>query len=476
MIRRLFFLLLLLPLVACKKESPTRIFSQTQVLLEGVQGAQTVCRVTASGSWTLTVAGKDFDVSPQSGSAGETVLTFTTVNENTDARRRALGTITLRPDVAGEARCIEVLQRPAIAPRSFFFFFIGTSLQWFFDKNLQDALSAIDAATPGDGRVAAFRYNAADKVWEIAELHYDPASGSAAITTVEQFAQIDRRDPTFITEIVGKMLSYFPAAEYGLAFGGHGSGWLPIGSVLSRMRSFSGGGHPVTRYYGEPGSLFEVEEIARSLAAAGTTFDYLCFDDCFMSNIETLYSLRKSARYIIASPCEVMGEGFPYQYVIPAVFHASAPLFDRLQTVCERYYHYYLSEYNPNYPSGCIALTDCAQLDALAQAAQPLFATASDAYDPAQLQHYEGLSSHIFFDFLQYAEQTATDAQALGSVREQFDFAFPPECRFHTPSFYSYYQSPLIPVTYYSGVTCSAPATRYVAENRQTEWWQATHP
>ena len=258
MIRRLFFLLLLLPLVACKKESPTRIFSQTQVLLEGVQGAQTVCRVTASGSWTLTVAGKDFDVSPQSGSAGETVLTFTTVNENTDARRRALGTITLRPDVAGEARCIEVLQRPAIAPRSFFFFFIGTSLQWFFDKNLQDALSAIDAATPGDGRVAAFRYNAADKVWEIAELHYDPASGSAAITTVEQFAQIDRRDPTFITEIVGKMLSYFPAAEYGLAFGGHGSGWLPIGSVLSRMRGFSGGGHPVTRYYGEPGSLFEV--------------------------------------------------------------------------------------------------------------------------------------------------------------------------------------------------------------------------
>lgn len=478
MIRRLFLFLLTLFLAACEKDSPVRItLSQAEVLLEGVQGAQATCRIASSGPWSLTIAGADFDVSPRSGSAGETVLTFTSSDENADDRRRTLGTVTLHPDAAGDVCSIEVLQRPAVAPRSFFFFFIGTSLQRFFNKNLEDAIKAIDASIPGDGRVAAFRYNTADKVWEIAELHYDPASAGGVITTVEQFEQIDRNDPAFITEIVGKMKSYFPAAEYGLAFGGHGTGWLPIGCVLTRARIASAAGWPVTRYYGELGSQFEVEEIAGSLAATGTTFDYLCFDDCFMSNIETLYTLRKNARYIIASPCEVMGEGFPYQYVIPAVFHTSAPLADRLQTLCKSYHNYYLNEYNTDYPSGCIALTDCGRLDALAGVSRQLFATASETCDPTQLQYYEGLGSHLFYDFRQYAEQVATDAQTLGLFQEQFDLAFPPECRLHTPSFYSQYSGlPLISLEYYSGVTCSAPATRYVTENRQTEWWQATHP
>lgn len=480
MIRRLapllVLLLALLP-TACERENPTRItLSQAEVLLNGEEGARTTCRITATGPWTLTIAGEDFEAAPLSGNAGETQLTIVSTSENREEQRRTLGEIVLHPNAAVDLQRIEVRQRPATAPRSFFFFFIGTDLQRFFTKNLQDAVSAIDAATPGDGRIAAFRYNAADKVWEIAELHYDPALEAGAITTVEQFDGIDRTDPAFITEIIEKMKTHFPAREYGLAFGGHGTGWLPIGSVLSRTRLYAGGNYPVTRYYGEPGSQFEVEEIAGSLAATGMMFDYLCFDDCFMSNIETLYTLRANARYIVASPCEVMGDGFPYQYVIPSVFRESASLPDRLQLLCEKYYGYYLNEYDPVYASGCIALTDCSQLETLAEAARQLFATASETSDPTRLQHYEGLSNHLFYDFLQYAEQITTDAGALDLFREQFDRTFPPECRLHTPSFYSAY-SPrtLIPIEYYSGVTCSAPATRYVTENRQTEWWQATH-
>lgn len=477
MIRRLIPLLLTLLLAACERETPTRItLLQAEVLLNGEQGARTTCRITATGPWTLTIAGEDFEAAPLSGNAGETQLTIVSTSENPEEQRRTLGEIVIRPNAAGDLQRIEVRQRPATAPRSFFLFFIGTDLQRFFNKNLQDAVSAIDATTPGDGRVAAFRYNTTDKVWEIAELHYDPALEAGTITTVEQFEGIDRTDPAFITEIIGKMKSYFPAREYGLAFGGHGTGWLPIGSILTRARLYAGGNYPVTRYYGEPGSQFEVEEIAGSLAATGTTFDYLCFDDCFMSNIETLYTLRANARYIVASPCEVMGDGFPYQYVIPAVFGETASLADRLQKLCEKYYDYYQNEYDPVYASGCIALTNCDELERLAGAARQLFATASAECDPKRLQHYEGLSSHLFYDFLQYAEETATDAGALDRFREQFDQTFPPECRLHTQSFYSAY-SPrtLIPIEYYSGVTCSAPATRFVTENQQTEWWQATH-
>ncbi len=152
----------------------------------------------------------------------------------------------------------------------------------------------------------------------------------------------------------------------------------------------------MARYYGESGSAFDVDEIAGSLQATGIRFDYIIFDDCFMSNIETLYVMRNTARYILASPCEVMDKGFPYQYVIPALLAPEALLEDRLQQVCEKYYDFYLT--------------------------------------------------------------------------------FPPACRFNTPSFYSWYSRPLlIPIDYYSGVTCSAPSDVYPSENRQTEWWQATH-
>ncbi len=490
MIRRIAYALLVgsTLLTACKKETPIRItLSQAEVLLEGVSGAQATCRIAASGAWTLTVAGDGFEVAPQSGNAGETLLTITGTDENRDDARRTLGSIELCPVGPGAKQDIRVQQRPAVAPRSFFFFFIGTSLQEFFDANLQAALSAMDGTMPGDGRVAAFCRSVSEekKVWEIVELHYDAAQGKSVMTSVEQFAQIDRKDPAFITRIVEKLKTRFPAREYGLAFGGHGLGWLPVGSSVYgpstpvtglAERKIATDGYPITRYYGETGSAFEVDEIAASLVATGTYFDYIIFDDCFMSNIESLYALRNTARYIIASPCEVMGDGFPYRYVIPAVMTPGAALEARLQTVCEKYYGFYLNEYDPRYPSGCVAMVDCNRLEALAEAAQLLFATGAATSDPTRLQPYEGLPRHLFYDFRQYAEQISRDAGALENFLQQFDLTFPPACRLHTPSFYSWYSRPdMIPVTYYSGVTCSAPSTLYREQNRQTEWWLATH-
>lgn len=237
MIRRIIYVLSFgaVWLTACEKEPTVSIaLSQTEVLLSCEQGAQTTCRITASGAWTLILDGADFEATPLSGEAGESLLTVTATSENPGTFRRTLGRIELRPLGRGEMQRIEVRQRPAVAPRSFFFFFIGTSLQEFFNANLQAALSAMDGTMLGDGRVAAFYRNVSDrgKVWEIAELHYDAARRQGVMTTVERFEEIDRSDPAFITGVIEKMKSHFPAREYGLAFGGHGSGWLPVGSSI----------------------------------------------------------------------------------------------------------------------------------------------------------------------------------------------------------------------------------------------------
>lgn len=463
-------------------EAPELSVSVRTVSLAGAAGAEMSFSVTAGAPWSLAAEGGGFGVSAEGGDAGTTRVTVRSEASNDGRTRRDLGRIVVRLNSGGRSVALAVSQRPAEASHAFFFFFFGTSLQSFFDANLRHALESMNAAVPGDGRVAAFcRRNG---TWQIVELAYDPATDEAAVIPLREFADPDRSTPEFLTRTLAEMMELIPAAGYGVAFGGHGTGWLPAGcsvygpaidfGTFARRMAAADDSWPVTRYFGEGGSLFDIGDISEALAATGVRFDYLIFDDCFMSNIETLYTLRRNARYIVASPCEIMGDGFPYRYVVPALFDGERSLSERLHEVCSSFYRYYLSEYDPAFPSGCIALTDCDRLDALAAAARPLFATASSACDPERLQSYEGLPRHLFYDFLQYAEQVATDPRALDSFRERFDEAFPPDSRFHTPSFYSYYSRPdMRPIDFYSGVTCSAPSGLYPAENGATEWWRS---
>ena len=57
----------------------------------------------------------------------------------------------------------------------------------------------------------------------------------------------------------------------------------------------------------------------------------------------------------------------------------------------------------------------------------------------------------------------------------QLDRAFPPESRLCTKQFYSQYNNGSNPVHFYTGVSVSEPSTKYVAENRMTNWYRDTH-
>ena len=39
-----------------------------------------------------------------------------------------------------------------------------------------------------------------------------------------------------------------------------------------------------------------------------------------MASIETLYDLRHAVDYVVASPCEIMAAGFPYDRILPHLF------------------------------------------------------------------------------------------------------------------------------------------------------------
>ncbi len=75
-----------------------------------------------------------------------------------------------------------------------------------------------------------------------------------------------------------------------------------------------------------------------------------------------------------------------------------------------------------------------------------------------------------------YVELACGDPKLVRGIHTQLDRAFPPESRaaVHT-EFYSQYNNGSNPVHFYTGVSVSEPSTKYVAENRMTNWYRDTH-
>lgn len=362
------------------------------------------------------------------------------------------------------------------APQALLFYFVGTSLDYYFERNLDAVKAAVGRGIPGDGRIAAFRRTGSAE-WAIVEIRYNGRTGRAEEKVLRTYPTPDL---SRMEDYLADMTEMIPAERYGIVFGGHGTGWLPKGSRLRSMHGAAGTGPfgqaplpwaAATRYFGETGCMFDIGEIAASLENTGEHFDYVIFDDCFMSNIESLYDMRRAADYIIASPCEIMGDGFPYRTVVPHLFTDGGRSRD-LEGVCRSFHEFYTSY---TYPSGCVALTVCSELDAMADAARALYAGATGEYDPGALQTYEPLDNHIFYDFMQHAERSSRDETLIEAFRTQFDRTFPPACRLHTDSYYSAYNAAMNPIEYYSGVSVSEPAEAYAGDNRATAWYTATH-
>ena len=360
-------------------------------------------------------------------------------------------------------------------------YFVGTSLDSDFGRNIAAAKSVMSPDVTGNGSIVYFRRQSGSE-WAIRRIALNEA-GVAEDIVLKTYPDADLTDMRFF---LSEMIRFAPAESYGLVFGGHGTGWLPknVGLTMSSTYSVGGGGSYIapfgelpredalpTRFFGESKVIFDVGEIAENMISTGAKFDFLIFDDCFMSNIEALYAMRHAVDYIIASPCEVMAAGFPYDCILPYIFADGGC---DLAGVCRAFYEYYMYDYSIH--SGCVALTVCSELDALAEAYRNLAAGAVKPVDVSKLQYYEGLAKHLFYDFGQYAGLLSANPMLLNDFREQFDRAFPPKCRLNTPSFYSAFGSRyLIDIDYYSGVTISEPADRNEQDNRQTEWYRATH-
>ncbi len=372
------------------------------------------------------------------------------------------------------------------ADRTVLVYMPGTSLIYFFNLNIAGIRKAVDASTPGSNNRILICYQPQNNSSAVLqEIYYDRKKGRSEIITLKTYTDFEASSSESVGQLFADAAAIAPAKHNGLIIGCHGKAWIPAQSGLlqSRNRKRTASDYDLftpaegalpTRSFGDSRHEMDIKDLANALGALSHKFEYLLFDDCFMANIETVYDLRSSVDYVIGAPCEIMAAGFPYDRIIPLLFAYDTTL-GVLTKACYEFWNFYENDWNTisgNQQSGCISITATAELPALAEVMRRVNG-AKGTYNINELQYYEGLSSHLFYDLGHYVSLACTDTALRNEFAAQLKRTVP--IKYNTAKYYSTYNKILNPITYYSGISVSEPATRFVSENRQTNWYQATH-
>jgi hypothetical protein len=361
----------------------------------------------------------------------------------------------------------------------------GTHLGSYFRTNREAIKSALNQNIQGKSRVVIFYQNTKSEA-ELKEYYFqDGLCQEKVLATYTLPAQMNATDMGYIlSDIVGRT----PSKSHSLIIGSHGRGWIPFGAepessaahlgmkkadVLTHEELWEPKGDVVTRYLGEdstPQNRFDVTDLAQAIASTGVKMEYILFDACFMANVESIYDLRNNAKYIVGSPCEIMGAGFPYANIMPELLKGNGISYD-LEAVCRKFNEDYAA--NPGY-SGTVALFDCAQLDGLAQAMKRVNNAEKKEYKLSNIQSYEGLSPHVFFDLGDYVDKMCADEAAKSAFNEQLNRTV--LSKYTLDTFLSMYgTSGRYKIDVFTGMSTSAPSPLYRSAYEQTSWYKATH-
>ena len=373
---------------------------------------------------------------------------------------------------------------PATANHTLIFYFFGTSLKRYFDTNLKDATNAISRGILGNNNRVMYLLQEDKYTAKIGEIRLNPESGTYGKIDIEEVTLSGSRiSSETISDNIKKIVDIAPAERYGIIFAGHGQGWVPrsylngsagISTLSATTPPFTPApGAEVTRAFGEYNVQVDISELAEGINLSNIAMDYILFDACFMSNIEAIYNLRNSANYIIASPCEIMGRGFPYERTLPYLFEDEGRSTNYIKAA-ESYHLFYRDEYVGDSRCGSVAVIDCSTLDALAEATKEVLRSATTEYDKSYLQTYEGQDPHYFYDFGEWVNVVGSDRNALTTFNAAIRNTV--VAKYTLPTFYSAYgRAGTYPINslVYSGLTTSAPNEVFTPFWMQTEWYKS---
>ena len=459
---------------------------RSEVILPSCGGGQNLLEVNSVFEIEASKLSEEFTLTRK----GNT-FTITALRDNNGTTMSSLGSIDIwLKDTPDCKTTIEVKQRAGKAPQTVIIHFIGTALKYYFNQNIDKILEGLSSNIQGNAQVLAITtdssYNAT-----MYELRYDKNLGTAVKEKVKELSLSVPYNAALFEANLRKALQFAPAEKYALILGSHGLAWVPkyqyepAPQQLKRLGFCTADlwkrnpNAEMTRHMGDGtkdnyNTLYNVEEIAEAIAANNVKFEYILFDACFMSNVESAYAFRNATNYIVASPCEVMGYGFPYAKIMQYILANNGTSYN-LDKICREYVNYYKSEAATK--SACVAITNTAELEALAQATKAVnMAGIQNSFSLDNVQYYEGQSPHSFYDLGDLVEQSCIDASVATAFKKQLDKTV--TSRYHTDQFYSAYGANGVyyhDIKYYTGITTSAMVDHYEYDWKETEWYSATH-
>ena len=297
---------------------------------------------------------------------------------------------------------------------------------------------------------------------------------------IEQYDEGERStDPVVLTKTLLRVQELFPSDEYGLILWSHATGWKPATLPFSYSAALFAAplylkkeNVPLTKSFGTYNADrgMELNELAEAIPFH---LSFILFDACLMGSVEVVYALREKTDYIIASPTEILGSGFPYESMMEPIFRSNADL----SAVCAAFYTFYSQYPLTDYRSGSISLYGTQKLPELAATLNAIFdahRTDLTHFSPYDVQHFA--NTHFYYDLDDFVYQLAP-----GDEYDLFKKALDNVVLYTNSTekiFTKITSDAFIPILRYGGVSTYIPIesqTLLKAAYKETEWNRSVH-
>ena len=325
------------------------------------------------------------------------------------------------------------------------------------------------------------------------DLQYNATTKSVDRVPLKEYEGASYASAEGIADILNEVKTKASALNYALIVGAHGCGWTYASDwskypdyarpsvTRPRDNNFSGiqfgpdPNAPLTRFFGSVSlaeNAMEISTLAEGIRESGLKMQYILFDACYMSNIETAYELKDVTNYMIASGSEIMAAGLPYRSMW-SYLNSSTPNYSGIVSTSVNFY-----KNNSSAPFCNLAAIDCRQVEKLAGVMKDINAEnqlqASVNLD--SIQHLDGFRPNLFYDLETYVDSLHPSGYLLDQFKSQLKLTI--KASNHTDEAYTcIYSSDSFKIKNYCGITVSDPSQHSVAikGREKTGWWKATH-
>ena len=205
-------------------------------------------------------------------------------------------------------------------------------------------------------------------------------------TKVREWANaVVTTDPDTLLSVMQWIIAKYPANEYALVFGGHGTGSLLKGvndTIPTTMR-------PAYAYGWDTSNKVPSGRVWMNTSPLATVIShlprprYIFFDCCLMQDYDVACQFKKYTDYIIAPVSETPADGAPYRKITPLL------TIDDTEKMCDTILTTYYDYYNPHLCISAIRTRDVDDLQVKTNAAlQEIKQNTALPYDYTKVIYY----------------------------------------------------------------------------------------